>query len=161
MTTFAVSEKVDLIITGGDDNALAFSILDRTLLPSTASESGGSTTTLLHDAHASAINDVTILRTGMRNQEVDGENNLEIQIASSGNDQRLKVWLVQIPLSGEGINTDTGRIRVSLREDVYTAVADLSCMGTFTPGDTIGDGWDAERMVLCGVGMDMWTVKQS
>ena len=162
VTCLAVSETAYLIVTGGDDNALAFSILDDKASITTETEPHFATATLLPDAHASAINDITILQNTLRKQEANGVQTLNFQIASSGNDQRLKVWTVQMALPGIRVDGGAGSIRASLREDIYTAVADLSSMEAFTPAEnsSAGDSGYTEHLVLCGVGMDMWKVKQ-
>lgn len=79
---------------------------------------------------------------------------------TSGNDQRLKLWSVNI----DSARNSTDAVNLILLRDVYTAVADLSCLAAFPCGnddnDNEHDRYDLgvkNRVVMCGVGMDMWS----
>lgn len=90
----------------------------------------------LSNAHASAITAVKILRS----QSSKGSTTLSV--ASSGNDQRVKLWCVAIDLAGETAS-------ISLQLDRYCPVADIAAMDTLDTLDTL------EVLVLGGVGMEM------
>ncbi|EGD98664.1 WD domain, G-beta repeat containing protein [Trichophyton tonsurans CBS 112818] len=137
-----------LLITGGDDNCLAFSIL-RFSEPSTSgprpSLISRLSTASYPDAHASAINAISQVR---RIEHGADKRMVEFLVASSGNDQRIKLWSALA-------DCIDGDVQVSLQGDVYTAVADLSAVDQFT---VKASGQDREHLVLCGVGMEMWEV---
>jgi hypothetical protein len=83
----------------------------------------------------------------------------ELVIATSGNDQRLKLWSVNVKIPAQGTNG----IEISLLQDMYTAVADISSIGYYREEENCDDDTAAVRrlrnkLVLCGVGMDMWSV---
>lgn len=148
MTVHSSSEDRTLLITGGDDNALAVSIVTTPSTPTESETEPLFISRCLPDAHASAINDVTVLQGTRQSGQA------EYIIASSGNDQRAKIWSVQFSTSKQDVNA--ADIRVSLKADEYTAVADLSSIGVYSPGQLTET--TKQRMVLCGVGMDMWDV---
>ncbi|EFR04467.1 hypothetical protein MGYG_09153 [Nannizzia gypsea CBS 118893] len=148
MELLSLSDTQVLLITGGDDNCLAFSTLE--FAGSSASEPHPNlisrfTTASYPNAHASAINAITQVRP--IDHGVDGKT-ANFLVASSGNDQRIKLWSA----SADCID---GGVRASLQGDVYTAVADLSAIDQFTAH---ANGADREHLVLCGVGMEMWEV---
>ncbi|KAH7269673.1 WD40-repeat-containing domain protein [Fusarium redolens] len=117
-----------LVLTGGDDNGLGVT----TLVPmSNESDKRRYTTSsrgIVRKAHAAAINGVVLVRRG-------GET-FGITVS---NDQRVKVWRVQVN-------------NVKLVADSYSGVAD--------PGDiaVIGES-DGEKVkvVLGGVGAEVWS----
>lgn len=147
LAAHAISSTSTLLVTGGDDNALSISILATPSASAPESDLVFITKCLPH-AHASAINDVTVF------QESRHADRAEFIIGSSGNDQRAKIWLVQFSTSTQvGSAAD---IKVSLKKDAYTAVADLSSMGVYNPEPH--EGTTMQKLVLCGVGMDMWDV---
>jgi hypothetical protein len=152
---YSISQDTSLIISGGDDNGLSVSIFT---IPSPAGvrRAADFATISLPDAHASAINDIAIIRAKVSRQAEP--RLLEVVAASSGNDQRLKIWSIQVDISDQDI--EAGDVRVLLKEDVYTPVADLNCMAGFTTSrSAVAD--EAEwRLVLGGVGMEMWSVRQ-
>lgn len=147
-----VSETELLIVSGGDDNGLSFSRLTYPHADSSSKVVDAFSTVSTPDAHASAINAVTILRQVRDVNE--HEDDSELLVASSGNDQRLKIWSVT-GASQQGQRGDG--IKATLQSDEYTAVADLSCVENFNIGEQgVADG---EGLVLCGVGMEMWTTR--
>ncbi|EZG07804.1 hypothetical protein H106_03062 [Trichophyton rubrum CBS 735.88] len=137
-----------LLITGGDDNCLAFS----TLRFSESSTSGPCpslisrfSTVSYPNAHASAINAICQVRCIEHGAD---KRMVGFLVASSGNDQRIKLWSALV-------DSIDGDVQVSLQGDMYTAVADLSAIDQFT---VQASGQDREYLVLCGVGMEMWDV---
>ncbi|KAK2865102.1 hypothetical protein FQN49_003906 [Arthroderma sp. PD_2] len=147
MEMLPLSDVQVLLITGGDDNCLAFSTLRFSAAESSASLIDDFSTTSYPNAHASAINAITPVR-----RIVDGggddDRMVEFLVASSGNDQRIKLWSASADCANGGV-------KVSLQKDMYTAVADLSAIDQFT---VQVDGVSREHLVLCGVGMEMWKV---
>lgn len=140
-----LSETDVLVFCGGDDNALSVSWI---ILPTTNAPHGTPTlfTNLLPDAHASAINAITVIDGVKHHQNMD----CSVNIASSGNDQRLKIWSVQvIP------QADDQKLAITLIRNSYTGIADISSLDVWTIHD---NGTPADHLVVCGVGMDMWKV---
>ena len=150
MASHEISKTSTLLVTGGDDNALSVSILTApSALASTETESDPLfITKCLPGAHASAINDITVV------QESRHADQAEFIIASSGNDQRVKIWSIRFSTSKQ--NMSSADIEVSLKKDAYTAVADLASMGVYNL-EQLTDG-TKQKLVLCGVGMDLWDV---
>ncbi|KAF3480631.1 uncharacterized protein GIQ15_05978 [Arthroderma uncinatum] len=148
MEILPLSDAQVLLITGGDDNCLAFSTLKFSMLESSASLVDDFSTTPYPNAHASAINAITLVRradggSGGR----DSDRVVEFLVASSGNDQRIKLWSASASVDGGP--------HVSLQSDMYTAVADLSAIDQFA---VQVNGVTREHLVVCGVGMEMWKV---
>ncbi|KKZ62445.1 hypothetical protein EMCG_03147 [[Emmonsia] crescens] len=151
-----------LIVTGGDDDAISISRL-RIEGSVKSDHTGNSFSTIsLLQAHASAVTAISVLEKRDRLASMNRQDHSvsEFLIASSGNDQRLKLW------SAELDSTKSGKdgISVSLLQDVYTAVADMSSMGSFRMH--IGEDYKNEqrslkdRIVLCGVGVDLWSLRR-
>lgn len=143
MTVVQLSEDNFLIVTGGDDNALAFTRVDF----GGALPFGGlvSSTLLIPKAHASAITANTFV--GMATSEQQDPPFL--RFATSSNDQRLKLWSACIDLNKQGVDG----LKIRRDANVYTSVADVSSMGVL-PYES------RPKILVCGVGMDMWTINQ-
>lgn len=92
------SGKETLVATGGDDNALAFTLFSRT---------SESKTFRLGSAHAAAITGLTF---------VPGTEDRVLSVVSSGNDQRVKEWCLKV----EG-----GEVGIEKKGDVFTSIADV------------------------------------
>ncbi|KAM5456783.1 WD repeat-containing protein 6 [Microsporum audouinii] len=145
MELLPLSDAQVLLITGGDDNCLVFSTLGFSAPESGASPIDRFSTASYPYAHASAINAITQVR-----RTVGGVDDRVVKflVASSGNDQRIKLWSA----SADCVDGD---VQVSPQGDMYTAVADLSAIDQFMAQV---DGVYREHLVLCGVGMELWEV---
>lgn len=118
-----------LLVTGGDDNAVAFTIA--------AWGAAGTTpkvdTLIVPRAHAAAVTGVEILAAaGLR----------MFRVATTSIDQRVKFWQVQYDGSQPGVKG----LSVTRMKDHFTAVADVSGLAA------LGDS----ALIVCGVGMDVW-----
>lgn len=144
LETTKLSATCQLLIGGGDDNSLSI-----TTFQQTATNKPVLTTVSVPNAHASAITAIKILDITPQN---DGTVSV-VNIASSGNDQRVKLWRVSIDSSETGEEA----IRVSLDVDWYCAVADIAAMEVMElPSTCSTDYSQVERvLVVAGVGMDM------
>jgi WD40 repeat protein len=102
-----------ILLSGGDDNSLSVTLVkledDVRVVSSVC----------VANAHASAITAVKIL-------SCHTDTTTTIEIASSGNDQRVKLWSVVVDLETE--NTQEQVISVSLKTDRYSPVADIAAM---------------------------------
>lgn len=144
MTVAQVAEDSFLLLTGGDDNALA---LTRVTLGSPSQ--GGEfhcSVLILPKAHASTVTAITLVDNPMTDRDLT----LQLRFATSSNDQRLKLWSACIDLSKPGVEG----LEVTKDSDMYTSVADVSSM------DTLTDGSDKKGVLVCGVGMESWSINE-
>ncbi|KAF9884814.1 hypothetical protein FE257_001230 [Aspergillus nanangensis] len=138
-----VSRTFSLIIAGGDDNALSFSLLS-TNLASTDPTSGAITVTI-PDAHAACISTIKILeQVGSNSSET-----MQLTMASSGNDHRVKLWRIEVDTTKGGHEG----IQVTNQVDKYTAVADISAL------DVVRLESGMANLVVCGVGMEIFKIQ--
>ncbi|KAK8237965.1 WD40-repeat-containing domain protein [Phyllosticta capitalensis] len=137
-----VTKDATLLLTGGDDNALAIHLIKTkdNAEPELPQVSMG--TLLMPDAHAATVTASVLLRYG--------ENANKFLAVTSGNDQRVKVWEITVDLAREGVEG----VDVRCVANEPTAVADVSDMDVL--GHEEGEGM--RTVVLVGVGMDAWTL---
>ena len=147
-----------LLITGGDDGAIALTILHLSHLePRSKTPLDPNSTLHVPKAHASAVTALAYLGpylplantiTNIVTRTIDVSNNETTQhhrIASTSNDQRLKTWTISIDLS----RTDASGINVRKEGNVHSAVADASSLVV-----DIGDGSDCKSADASGDGDD-------
>ncbi|KAJ9661364.1 WD repeat-containing protein 6 [Coniosporium apollinis] len=147
LTQHQLSPDSVLVVTGGDDNALAFTLLRWN---GSAEEAEMHTSTLLVPrAHASAVTALALIPDSDSSRE-DGTET-RFTVVSSSNDQRIKVWEVMI---NNGATSIDG-VQVRRVANVPTAVADVSSLHILEDGNE-GDGSARRRIIVCGVGMDIW-----
>ncbi|KAM0799535.1 WD40-repeat-containing domain protein [Usnea florida] len=144
-----------LLITGGDDGAIALTRLRHSPSSSSPSRTEFETATLvLPRAHAGAVMGTVILEDEY-NKNLDdsewrdeGEEVRTYNVATVGNDQRLKTWRVSIDVEQCGVEG----VRVWRGGDVYTGVADAGALGVYRDGE---GGW---VLVVVGIGVERWRV---
>ncbi|TIA34858.1 WD40 repeat-like protein [Aureobasidium pullulans] len=119
-----------LLLTGGDDNAVAFSICAWHPAQCTPQVS----TVIIPRAHAAAVTGVEILASSTANL---------LTVATTSIDQRLKLWEVQYDSSLPGLDG----LSIKRRGNYSTAVADVSDLAAL----------DSSSLIVCGVGMDVWS----
>jgi len=68
-------------------------------------------------------------------------------VVSSGNDQRVKEWVIHIP-DGDGA------VEIKEKGDVFTSVADVGDVA-FLRGGERGEG---NKVIVVGNGMEVWKV---
>jgi WD repeat-containing protein 6 len=176
----SIAPQYHLLLTGGDDNAFGITLMcssvSETMVCQTVEEGNSLPTPrmrfqtlLIPRAHAAAITALEVLES----RQEGGLTTLTV--ASTGNDQRLKVW--RITLNGDGLfrsGNDPGRcadafgpevldaIDVQLVQEMWTSVADAS--GMILIPDVEGDvgsfevdsaRWRSERLMVAGIGMEM------
>ena len=160
-----------LLITGGDDNALAFTRFSARSQSSSPRSPVHTSTLLLPRSHAAAVRAIAV-----KSHRVVGSL-LEMEIVTASNDQRLKTWHIRFDRSKNAVEG----LSVVKGGNVYTAVADIAGIDVIDgqrreTGDEEQSGmagnaeetWDkakgegdgeAEkkrvRVVVCGVGMDV------
>jgi hypothetical protein len=140
-----LSATCQLLIGGGDDNALSIT----TFCWFEENEPPVISTVSVPNAHASAITAIKIL--DVRNDDKNGS--AIVNIASSGNDQRVKLWRVGID------GSSTKAISVSLDVNWYCAVADIAAMDVMNMPNNNDEGKTERVLVVAGVGMEMLRVK--
>jgi len=141
MITIPISRYEKLIMTGGDDNAVAFTRLRYHPLEEPLTHS----TLLVPRAHASTVTAVAHLG---ELEAVSERSFVKHRFASVGNDQRLKIWVVTLDLAEE----DLGEIRVVRESNVSTSVADANSL------DMSVDRSGQRRLYVAGIGMETWKV---
>ncbi|KAK7607626.1 WD40-repeat-containing domain protein [Phyllosticta paracitricarpa] len=138
-----VTADTALLLTGGDDNAVALSLIKTRDDIESKIASVSVSTLLMPTAHAATVTASALLRCSK------DEN--RFLAVTSGNDQRVKVWEVTLDLGKEGVEG----VDIRCVADEPTAVADVSDMAV------LGYEEEEERkrtVVLVGVGMDAWTL---
>jgi WD40 repeat protein len=140
MDSCRLDRSTKLIVSGGDDGSMTI------LLTSTSSSlpTYQAAPVLLQRTHASAVTACAILTHKTRTL-----------VATSGNDQWLRLWEIDIRDNQENDATKHKK-RIDIRRlgKIKTNVADVSSMALLT----WDDGGDA-RVVICGVGMEVVRVR--
>ncbi|KAL9594334.1 MAG: hypothetical protein Q9219_007084 [cf. Caloplaca sp. 3 TL-2023] len=173
-----------LLLSGGDDGALGITLLTLPPLPSplplSPSPAAGTPptttklncqTTLIPTAHAAAVNAVVYIRT-LTSTSTTAENEKEVHIfASSGDDQKLKIWGISLSGGGGGGGAAAagrkeaeeeeegkGGVEVTLKEERWTSVAGVEAIAAL--GTTLGEAKGAVVddvvivVVVAGIGME-------
>lgn len=166
-----LSPATSLLLTAGDDNAVAFTLLTTGEETNTASrtKTKTKTTLVIPRAHAATVTSAVLLRAGGKE---GGEERLVA--VTAGSDQRVKVWEVVVErgalLDGEeegsGPSRGVDAVRVRRLADEGTAVADVSDVVVLAAAAEEGrrriDGMEEEAaaqrrtVVVVGVGMEAW-----
>ena len=149
-----------LLVTGGDDNALALTRVchqgqteqadstHKELSPPAITCS----TLLIPRAHASSINAVTEL-TQVSEENFAGGSCRRLAFATTGNDQRVKTWTVEIDVQLPG----TEAIQVKRTASWYSEVADATCMDIYKE---LKLGREPEEAIMvAGIGVETWDVR--
>lgn len=138
-------EQELVVATGGDDNALAVSVY-----PIQALHDGQvrPNTFVLRSAHAAALTGLSILPNRSDTSEDGG-----FKVLSSGNDQRVKEWDVQLDRD-ELPGTDREyRVQISKAGDVFTTVADVGDLSILKGGES-----GKRKVVVVGNGIEVWDI---
>lgn len=150
-----------LAATGGDDNALGLTVISRT--SGTQGPSANVARSLcIPKAHAAALTALKI--TGLKSTAAG----LTLQVISVGNDQRLKVWGVEVSSDflAHSENKLMDGLKVKKLHAEWTAVADVSAIELVEEPeredlDGHGHGIPAPnrcRVMIVGVGMQLLDV---
>ncbi|KAK5171738.1 WD repeat-containing protein 6 [Saxophila tyrrhenica] len=142
-TSFTLPDGDRLVVTGGDDNAIAFSLF---------TSDNQLHTSILRRAHAAAVTGLALIPTN--------DTTAEFRLVSVSIDQRLKLWSISISVKAQLAGTAGGTVEgewmeVKKLQDVFTAVADVSGVEVCRlPGGGTG-------VLGAGVGMGVWRVPPS
>ena len=143
MASHVNGDGTTLIVSGGDDGALAF-LLTLPYMPGVSSdlqEIYASPPVLVTRAHGSAVTACTIVTVQSH-----------VYILTSGNDEWIRLWEVVINNTGKDISSKTESDMLSIRRlsKVKASVADVSSMAVLDR-----DGDVLARVLVCGVGMEI------
>ncbi|KAK6003002.1 hypothetical protein QM012_000847 [Aureobasidium pullulans] len=127
-----LDNKTCLLLTGGDDNAIAFTVCTWR----EARKDPQVKTIIVPRAHTAAVTGVEILASSISGL---------LTIATTSIDQRVKIWKVCYNSSLPGIDG----LAVEREGNHFTAVADVSGLAAL----------DASSMIVCGVGLDICSHK--
>ena len=157
-----ISENDFLLVTGGDDNALAISLLHLSGALQQVKDSDRAnilecSAVILPKAHAAAINAVVDISghgssspESTSRQRSSRQNSKQFAFATTGNDQLIKTWSVTVDVSRAGANG----IEVQKAGKWKSEVADATCMAFVN-----SDSTDEALLVVAGIGVEMWTVR--
>ncbi|KAJ5094836.1 hypothetical protein N7456_010697 [Penicillium angulare] len=148
-----ITPELTMILSGGDDNSLSISLLQHPLTSATGSDTTVSTTSI-PDAHAASITAVKVLKEPRLVHDVNDKENMQIMMASSGNDHRVKIWMINLDPSAP----DANKIQIRFIKDQYSAVADVSSLGLVSTTEDL-TGETKAQLLVCGVGMEMFETK--
>lgn len=123
-------DKTCLLLTGGDDNAVAFTVCAWSAAQGTPQVN----TLIIPRAHTAAVTGVEILASS---------TSKVLTVATTSIDQRVKIWQVCYDMSLPGIDGLT----VERKGNHFTAVADVSGLAAL----------NASSVIICGVGLDVWS----
>jgi WD40 repeat protein len=138
--------NLDIILTGGDDNALGITLR----FSHDESTQSRFQTLLIPKAHTAAV---TGLRT-ISHSSTTAEHS--IIFVSAGNDQRVKVWLLRIPLSIPKLDAGMEYLQISRLRECWTCVADVSNVALLSVRKDEQSGIVREfEAVVVGVGMEV------
>ena len=143
MASHVNSDGTTLIVSGGDDGALAFLLIHSYMseFSSGPREIYASSPVLVTRAHGSAVTACTIVTIQSH-----------VYILTSGNDEWIRLWEVVINNHRDDVSSQIGSDRLSIRRlsKIKASVADVSSMAVLDrDGDTIA------RVLVCGVGMEV------
>ena len=139
MSLLRLSKDYVIIVTGGDDNAIALTIISAR---ADTTDMAQFSTLLIPRAHAAAVTAIQHLES---HDDVPGS----FLILSTGNDQRLKSWRVRVVDESLGAKG----IEVAKASSESSAIADASCMEILSKG-----GLGGMRIVVAGIGMETWDI---
>lgn len=145
LSSCLLKKDTSLIVTGGDDNGLGIS-----LITVTESNEVRCERLIIPRAHAAAVTatDILMCRPSDTNSWC-----FQVLVATASNDQRIKLWRIDIDLSKEGAEG----VAMKRIDNGYTSVADVSSMALY-PDDVVPKQ-PATRILVCGVGMEIWNAK--
>lgn len=151
LTTATLADDATLLLTGGDDNALAFTLIrSPTGNANMARRSAPTTSTLLVPrAHVTAITASAILAPAPHPDD-DERGIRRLRAITSSTDQHVKAWDIEVDLNQPGVEG----LGVSRSADVFSPVADVSSMALLSLHNGIGEA--GVGVLVCGVGMDLW-----
>ncbi|KAJ5925273.1 hypothetical protein N7454_007912 [Penicillium verhagenii] len=156
MELIPLSETTTMVLSGGDDNSLAISLLRSSPHPTTESDTTISTISI-PDAHAASVTTIKVLsQTSSQVKNTGaGTDTVNIIVASSGNDHRVKIWSISASVSG----SSSGSLEAHFLQDKYSPVADISSMCLVRGGVNSEDHVDT-TLLVGGVGVELLKINK-
>jgi hypothetical protein len=141
MSSHVNEDGTTLIVSGGDDGALAFLLANPTV-PQVSSSQGANTSplVLVNRAHGSAVTACTVVAIQSH-----------IYVLTSGNDEWIRLWEVIVDncRDHDSSQTNIDTLSVKRLSKVKTSVADVSSMAVLNNDEITA------RVLVCGVGMEV------
>lgn len=148
MELVPISENVNLLLTGSDDNSITASLLKTS--PTNPCRNAQVATVSIPDAHTASVTSLQIIETKKSQASGSGSEVTTLTVASSGNDHRVKIWSISIDPSQSGAQG----INIDFLLDRYSSVADISSLGL------LRDSASSENQLLIGgVGLELFQLK--
>ena len=142
-----LSSEYHIIALGGDDNALGIAIY------STVNLLAQPRIFMLRSAHAAAITGLCFLPSG-EGITRGGSGTWKGKLVSSGNDQRVKEWALEIVVDKVAKNTlQAVQVEVRKLNDVSTTVADVAAVEVLQSREGT-----KSKVLVVGNGMDAFTI---
>jgi WD repeat-containing protein 6 len=146
-----ISQGTFMVATGGDDNALGLSLIRFQDSDCYSSSAIAIESLLIPHAHSAAIGAISIIPNAHGNQGSEEQPECSLRVITCGNDQRLKLWSVQLPSLSAGIED----LEVYKVANEPTAVADIADLAILENNEVSGL---STKVLICGIGMEIWTV---
>ena len=150
----SLNPSTALVASGGDDGTLALTLIDARGNPSSETRKYSlpvaTSTVRLPGAHAASLSALMFVS---REQIIVPSSNdqLSIYALSSGNDQRLKLWKIDVDSTRRGAE----EINVACIIDVFTPVADVSSLAIVKERSNSNTS-----IVIAGTGLDIWNIEE-
>ena len=138
MAIVRLSEGDVMIATGGDDSSIAITALSYSMR---TSSTPAFSTLVISRAHAATITAIQ-MKASVHKGSLPTQS--RYRLLTSGNDQRLKSWILSVDTSKLGVEG----LLVTKEENLYTGIADVSCMEVVS-GDS-----DALSVIVGGIGLE-------
>lgn len=140
------------VVTGGDDNAIG---VLRLVVRIRREQMAKNTQvvvvskSIVRSAHAAAVSALKIVHSQPQPRDAAGrqQENDNLVVLSTGNDQRLRRWRVL-----DHASNPRARKRIELLEDRASAVADAGAL------ELMGAGAGGGRIIIGGVGLEVWSL---
>ena len=163
-----------LLITVGDDNAVALTLLHPPFLTRISPEDtrdqangmGKAVSIRIPHAHAASVNAVIIIAQGRPDNggpPSEAGARYWVRLATAGKDQRIRLWDISIPIAK--VKANEGDFDMSLAEirragRIYTQVADVASMELMDPlSQERRNENSIVRVLVVGVGMEVLEVE--
>ena len=149
--------RCSIAVTGGDDNALAVTLLQpaEDSIPKSSKESQERSlnprTVIIPKAHAAALTALTIIC----HQEFPWGH--AVVVVSIGNDQRVKVWGIKLRIPGGICSKTLEELHIFRLHEAWTCVADVSNADLLGPVRQSEAQIDFE-VIIVGVGMEVLNI---
>ncbi|KAF2500999.1 hypothetical protein BU16DRAFT_569262 [Lophium mytilinum] len=144
-----ISLDITLLVTGGDDGALGFTLIHSPAKPSPRSVA----TLIVPRAHAAAVTACALLPTDPTKFRVTADSDQalarELQLITSGTDQRVILWTICIDCTQPGVEG----LQVKKVGKTDTAVADVGDLAILD-----AEGGRGVGVLVCGVGMQVFRI---